>query len=220
MAQDIPHHIQKLLTLFMEGESTLEQEEELARFFRNHHVGEQWKPYRQMFAYFDSGMDNNALPAPTKSKNTKRHFWHYAAAAAVLAAVIAVAVTVSHLNRGNGSIETTFSKNTPSEITTMEQTPTAKSQKAVETVAKPEQEKTALALLPRHTGHSVKRDKATHSKSKDSIEIVHTQAALEAAEQEILADRLLLEEELQQTQRQRPATNVQSGWVTTSLNIQ
>ena len=53
--------------------------------------------------------------------------------------------------------------------------------------------------------------------STDSAEIVHTEGELEKAEQEYIADRLLLEQELR---RNQPSTTTRSGWITTSLNIQ
>ena len=48
-------HIEQLLTRFMEGTSTLEEEDLLARYFKEKkHLPEAWKAYREMFAMFDA----------------------------------------------------------------------------------------------------------------------------------------------------------------------
>ena len=221
MAYDIPHHIQQLLTLFMEGDSTLEQEEELARFFRTHQVSRQWKPYQQMFAYFDSGMDGNAASTPAKNKPRIRFFWRAAAAAAVIAAILALTITLLHTQHNNAiPQQPSIAENTNDKSTVDEQDTIKAEIIPTDTASTSAAEQPLIASNSKKMINKAHLAKATRSKLKDSIEIVHTQAALEVAEQEILADRLLLEEELQQTQHQRPANNAQSGWVNTSLNIQ
>lgn len=217
MAQDIPHHIQRLLTLFMEGNSTLEQEEELASFFRTHQVDEQWKPYQQMFAYFDRGMDG----IPAKKKPRWQIAWRAAAAAAVIAVLVAVAVSL-HKNQIDNVIpqQPRMAENTQRQSGADEPSSNKTEIISTETTAPAVAKKPLLASNTKKVTKKANLAKASHSKAKDSIEIVHTQAELEVAEQEILADRMLLEEELQQTQRRRHATNAQSGWITTSLNIQ
>lgn len=57
-------YIEQLLNRFLEGESTIAEEEILARYFATHTVDSNWEPYKQMFAYFESGMSSdNALGA-------------------------------------------------------------------------------------------------------------------------------------------------------------
>lgn len=48
--------INSLLHRFMEGESSVDEEAELGRYFRSHQVKPEWQAYQEMFAYFDNGM--------------------------------------------------------------------------------------------------------------------------------------------------------------------
>ncbi|MGN0214207.1 MAG: hypothetical protein ACI4AH_05295 [Muribaculaceae bacterium] len=83
-------HIATLIERFMNGESSLADEEQLSRYFASHEVDAEWMPYKQMFAYFDSGM----LDAPVQSKPkgvVRRWIWRSTCAAAVVLAAIACA---------------------------------------------------------------------------------------------------------------------------------
>lgn len=87
-------HIEQLLDLFMAGESTLAQEQELARYFATHDVEGDWAVYKQMFAYFDRGM--SAQPAPA-AQSRKLRLWPWiTAAAAALALVLGVTLALVH----------------------------------------------------------------------------------------------------------------------------
>ena len=44
-----------LLDKFMAGETSLEEENILAQYFRTHEVSDEWKEYKEMFALFDDG---------------------------------------------------------------------------------------------------------------------------------------------------------------------
>ena len=71
--------IEQLLTRFMNGETTLDEERLLADYFRQaDNVDEAWKDYREMFLYFDRGMD------VVKEKNTGWGHWLVAAMLAAL----------------------------------------------------------------------------------------------------------------------------------------
>ena len=219
MAQEIPHHIQKLLTQFLEGDTSLEQEDELAEFFRTHTVDEQWKPYQKMFAFFDSGMTSS--PALEKSKPKRSLIW-YAAAAAVVALVLGLAVTLRPTPSNDAMPQKPKIAETPRPYATVTEIDSGKAPVTPNYAAAPiVPQKSILAQDSRRGIKKTATAKPQPSRTKDSIEIMRTQAELEVAEQEILADRLLLEEELQQSQqRRRPANSHQTGWVTTSLNIQ
>ncbi len=88
-------HISNLLERFMNGESTLAEEELLSRYFATHEVDAEWEPYKQMFAYFDSGMADEAQPAAAKEAeqapqpNVVRLRWLRVAAAAAVALLFA-----------------------------------------------------------------------------------------------------------------------------------
>lgn len=53
--QSYDQEIAQLLSKFMAGTTSLDEERALARYFRTHDVGEEWKEYKEMFALFDSG---------------------------------------------------------------------------------------------------------------------------------------------------------------------
>lgn len=90
---DEKRHIANILNRFFNGESTLAEEEELGRYFATHDVDEDWKAYKQMFAYFDGGMKDEK-PAATVVKVRRVKWWRYAAAAAVVALMASVALYV------------------------------------------------------------------------------------------------------------------------------
>lgn len=51
------HQIDELLERFMQGETSLDEEQLLADYFRSaDNIPAQWEPYRTMFRYFDEGM--------------------------------------------------------------------------------------------------------------------------------------------------------------------
>ena len=55
--------IQQLIDKYMNGQTTVDEEQLIARYFRNTtDVPDSLKPYRDMFAYFDDGMPLGALP--------------------------------------------------------------------------------------------------------------------------------------------------------------
>jgi len=53
--------IQRLIQLFLDGKTTLEEEARLAEYFRNNDVPEEWQPYKEMFQWFDNGMPEDIL---------------------------------------------------------------------------------------------------------------------------------------------------------------
>lgn len=55
--------IQQLIDKYMNGQTTVDEEQLIVRYFRNAtDVPDSLKPYRDMFAYFDDGMPLGALP--------------------------------------------------------------------------------------------------------------------------------------------------------------
>ncbi len=209
-------HIKRLIDLFLEGESTLEQEQELAQFFSTHEVKDEWKPVQRMFAYFDNGMVSP--PTSTSNANHTRSRWGYWAAALTAAAVAAVAFIV--LRPAPQTAPASMATQPIAESKTQAKEP-------VDTlpieVSEPKTALTASSSKPRQRHHREQRQRVEQvpsSRKSDSIEFVRTQAELEIAEQELVADRIILQQELQQVQRQQRPASPNSGWVTTSLNIQ
>ena len=55
--------LEQLLARYLDGQTTLEEEERLARYFRTATgLPDRLKPYRDMFAYFDGGMPIGEMP--------------------------------------------------------------------------------------------------------------------------------------------------------------
>ena len=75
-------YIARLLNRFMEGATTIEEERLLAEYFhKTEHVPEEWSDYRRMFDWFSEGM-------PMIKTAPRRRWWPWAAAAAVITAII------------------------------------------------------------------------------------------------------------------------------------
>ena len=55
MRQYDKQKIARVLGKFMAGETSLDEEQLLAEYFRTHEVGDEWQEYKEMFALFDSG---------------------------------------------------------------------------------------------------------------------------------------------------------------------
>lgn len=85
-------YITQLLHSFMEGRTTLEEEEVLAEYFRTtHQIPKEWEEYKEMFAYFDEGMDDqevSSVGAKTANNNRKAALWKYISIAASLLLLI------------------------------------------------------------------------------------------------------------------------------------
>lgn len=74
--------VERLLQRFMDGTSTLEEEAQLAEFFRTHEVAGEWATYKDMFALFDEGK----VEVEEKQKSTA--WWKYAGMAAAIALLL------------------------------------------------------------------------------------------------------------------------------------
>jgi len=96
-------NIQQLIDRFMAGETSLDEEQQLARYFRTHDVPDDLLPYKQMFAYFDSGMDDRALtPQQAEADAAPSKRWArilLPAAAAASAAAVALLLVLTFWHR-------------------------------------------------------------------------------------------------------------------------
>ena len=70
--------VERLLQRFMDGTSTLEEEAQLAEFFRTHEVAGEWATYKDMFALFDEGK------VEVEEKKESTAWWKYAGIAAAI----------------------------------------------------------------------------------------------------------------------------------------
>ena len=88
--------IKALLDKFMDGQTTVEEEAQLADYFRSADVPAEWEDYRVMFDYFDSGMEDYPVtveqPRPTLTRQMGRRWWGIAAAACITTAIVATVV--------------------------------------------------------------------------------------------------------------------------------
>lgn len=82
--------IQQLLDMFLDGMTTVEQEQRLAEYFRSaSDVPPEWEPFRRMFGWFDSGMTPPLFPPRGKNKRIFR-FAPIVSAAACAAVLLGV----------------------------------------------------------------------------------------------------------------------------------
>ena len=76
--------VERLLQRFMDGTSTLEEEAQLAEFFRTHEVAGEWATYKDMFALFDEGK------VEVEEKKESMAWWKYAGMAAAIALLLGI----------------------------------------------------------------------------------------------------------------------------------
>ncbi len=95
-------NIRQLIGRFMQGLTSIEEEEQISQWFAVHtDVSDDLKPYQQMFAYFDKGMPideqmpiDKQIPVeeeirkPLRNHSRLRPLWCFLAAAAVVALLV------------------------------------------------------------------------------------------------------------------------------------
>jgi len=83
MRQYTKEYIKSLLDKFMDGTTTLDEEDTLSSFFAHEEVPEEWEDYRQMFLELES-----MKPEQIEQPKSKRRWVIWSAAAAVVATLI------------------------------------------------------------------------------------------------------------------------------------
>lgn len=91
--KDEKRHIATLLNRFLDGESTLAEEEQLAQYFATHSVDREWEPYKQMFAYFEAGMNEDDAPGTATPAIIKVNWRKVMGIAASVAILLGIGVT-------------------------------------------------------------------------------------------------------------------------------
>lgn len=95
-------NIRQLIGRFMQGLTSIEEEEQISQWFAVHtDVSDDLKPYQQMFAYFDKGMpmdeqlsEDKQIPVeeeirkPLRNHSRLRPLWCFLAAAAAVALLV------------------------------------------------------------------------------------------------------------------------------------
>lgn len=202
-------HIASLLNLFMQGETTLEQERELRQYFAStHEIPQEWEPYKEMMAYFDDGMP--IATESTTKRNIARPMW-----AIVAAAIVAIIfMVVPNLKR---EVEPKVSTTIPPDPVVIADVDTAKIHDTIAApfVAAP---KPIVAKVEKKADikeeASVKKQKHRNvslpKAHLDSVEIEREQGEMELAQQELMADKLIIEQERQEILSEQYAGRVQA----------
>ena len=86
-------YIEQLLNRFLEGESTIAEEEILARYFATHTVDSEWEPYKQMFAYFESGISADDAPGAASTNIVRVNWRKMMGIAASVAIMLGIGIT-------------------------------------------------------------------------------------------------------------------------------
>lgn len=85
--------MRQLLDRFMQGATTLDEEQWLADHLRNSHK-EEWAVYREMFAWFDQGMPETQNPEKQARTVPLVRWWRQIAAVAAVVVVVVVGWSV------------------------------------------------------------------------------------------------------------------------------
>ena len=196
-------HIESLLEQFMQGDTTLEQEQELSKYFScSTPIPEDWEAYRVMFAYFDAAMP---ITEQKPMRNTRRALWTLLAAAAVAA----IAIMVAPLFQRTSSVDKTT---TPQPITAANKNVTIP-----DTAARPVPPETSHLLVKQEQKSTKKKPHTTSHHATlstistlDSIEREREQGEVEQAQQELMADKFIIEQERQEALNEQYITRAQA----------
>lgn len=82
--------IEQLIKRFMDGQTTVDEENRIAEYLRTHEVEDEWKPYKDMFGWFDEGMplQTNGQKHTTKIRSKAITVAMIMAAAAAIVALV------------------------------------------------------------------------------------------------------------------------------------
>ena len=81
-------YIEKLLDKFMDGTSTLEEEDILAQYFRHQEVPREWEEYRLLFQEIDAMKPVQAEIVEINPENRRKRWMGWGVAAAVVAGIL------------------------------------------------------------------------------------------------------------------------------------
>ena len=85
-------YIEKLLDKFMNGTSTLEEEDILAQYFRHQEMPREWEEYRLLFQEIDAMKPVQAKIVEINPENRRKRWMGWGVAAAVVAGILYFAV--------------------------------------------------------------------------------------------------------------------------------
>ena len=81
-------YVEKLLDKFMNGTSTLEEEDILAQYFRHQEVPREWEEYRLLFQEIDAMKSVQAEIVEINPENRRKRWMGWGVAAAVVAGIL------------------------------------------------------------------------------------------------------------------------------------
>ena len=93
--------IRTLTEHFLDGDTTLSEEQWLYEVYRRGNVPDDLKPLRQMFLDYGAMATGNVATGGTQAERSRPGRWLWAVAAAVVALLVGGAVTVMHYERAN-----------------------------------------------------------------------------------------------------------------------
>ena len=193
--------VHRLLEQFMDGETTLGEERYLGEWLRSHEVDETLRPYKQMFAYFDSGMTSAKAPSPPR-RALRHMWWKPAVAAASLAVLVGLGITMTNLLPVD---DEPLASSTTASVDTIA---------LVDTLPTPQPALLTQAAAPASRQHGAEHRRGQTArpladsresrlaKKSDSIEVLHTEASLELANSEYIAEQIDLQQQLSQLRMQ------------------
>lgn len=194
--------VHRLLEQFMDGETTLDEERYLGEWLRSHEVDETLRPYKQMFAYFDSGMTSTKAPSSPR-RALRRMWWKPAVAAASLAVLVGLGITMTNLLPVD---DEPLASSTTASVDTIA---------LVDTLPTPQPAPLTQAAAPASRQHRAEQRRGQQAarpladsresrlvKKSDSIEVLHTEASLELANSEYIAEQIDLQQQLSQLRMQ------------------
>lgn len=85
-------YIEKLLDKFMDGTSTLDEEDILAQYFRHQEVPREWEEYRLLFQEIDAMRPVQAEIVEINPENRRKRWMGWGVAAAVVAGILYFAI--------------------------------------------------------------------------------------------------------------------------------
>lgn len=212
-------HINQLIERFMEGQSTLAEEQELAQYFATHEVSDEWKPLQDMFAYFDAGMPIEEPVAGVKVPIVKHHWWWRAAAAATVLLVSATIVFFITGRQPSTQEMPQYASNTPKSKSSQNTDTTRVTPPHAEPIKELVAEHKATKQV--NKGQLAKPKTPSHDdtqRKQDSIEITRKQGEMELAQQELLADRIIMEQEREQMRREQMETRARLASTRDAMN--
>ena len=188
MIQYTREYIAKLLDKYMDGTSSLEEEDILARYFRGKEVPQEWEDYRQLFQEIET-MKPSPVPIVSRSKTHRRWIGWGVAAAAIVAGVIYLAIPSQQAGQPQTTplvAQADTTRTQQSEESVVVQSPDTTSLRKVD--VQPVQSKKRRMRKTEPTIHDY--DKAYALMAQAEAERMEAERQIEQAQQEIIEAQL------------------------------